>query len=1139
MRRLVAAALLCAAASPGLLAQSSTTAPNAAALAKYDINKNGQLDPSELAAMRADEAKSAAVPTVAAAPAAPAADDVEVMSPFQVNASSDEGYRATNTMSGTRLNTKLEDLASSITVVTKQQMQDFALLDVNDIFMYEAGTEGTATYTDFTVDRNGMVIDNVSGNPNNANRVRGIGAANQSRGSFATSGRVPLDPIDMEAVEISRGPNSSIFGLGNASGTVNIIPAKANAQRESTTTEFRVDSNGGTRGSIDVNRPIIANKLAIRANAVYQEDKFSRKPSFARTERYNGMITLRPFKYTTIRGSIQYYENMARRPNSILPRDGISYWEQSGRPSWDAFKATVTRNGVESAVIPYNSNQATETTAFGPGLESGGSGLYARSQLYVEPDGTIPYWTTGRQSGRTASTATPPNLASPDTATGNSRLVESAPPPKEGPLWAATVALTDKSRYDWDNINLAAPNWASNRVRTYTATLEQFFLSTSRHMLGMELGWNREEADNVNRNFIGQGGSSPMLIYVDVNKILPDGTANPYYLRPYINAGEPTATRNPFFRDTFRGQLAYQLTMSKNRGWTRWFGDHTLAGYGEYKNTIQVGYRYRDAITSDHTWLAPDTNRGNGSTVARGYYRFYLGDANGQNVDYAPPSWNNSWGTYNLHWYNADQAKWIDEPATIGEVYYNAGTPQRRNVIKTKGAVTQNHFLDDRIVTTFGRRKDTNLNRDSSDTGLMPDGVTPNTAANRNWPNNWKRRDGDTKTTGVAVRPFRGWTFVKRQIENGGIAGFVASSLSSINFYYNESDSFTPADVAQNLVGEQLPDPQGKSREKGIAISFFDDKLTIRYNQYKTTQVNSRAGDSGTIATRAARMDFSNTSGGSDRFNLYRNARDWVTTANPTWSEAQVATEVARQMQFPEDQLARMNAFPISDTSDVTSTGKELEATYNYKYIRTKLAVSQTQAIDNRLSPGIMAYINDRLPVWQSIIDPRTNTPWLTTNYGSSSALDFLNGSVLAPYKLAVANEGRTKSQIREWKANALGSLNLGFFGGNRILQRINVSGAVRWEDKGSIGYYTLPDDPNAFDGNHPIYDKAHTYVDAGVTYSSKIFNDRVRMRLQLNVRNLTENGRIQAIGALPNGVPYNYRIVDPRQFILTATFDL
>jgi len=42
-----------------------------------------------------------------------------------------------------------------------------------------------------------------------------------------------------------------------------------------------------------------------------------------------------------------------------------------------------------------------------------------------------------------------------------------------------------------------------------------------------------------------------------------------------------------------------------------------------------------------------------------------------------------------------------------------------------------------------------------------------------------------------------------------------------------------------------------------------------------------------------------------------------------------------------------------------------------------------------------------------------------------------------------------------------------------------------------------------------------------------------------LNVRNVQEGGRLQPISAYPDGTPNAYRIVDPRQFILTMTFDL
>jgi hypothetical protein len=48
-----------------------------------------------------------------------------------------------------------------------------------------------------------------------------------------------------------------------------------------------------------------------------------------------------------------------------------------------------------------------------------------------------------------------------------------------------------------------------------------------------------------------------------------------------------------------------------------------------------------------------------------------------------------------------------------------------------------------------------------------------------------------------------------------------------------------------------------------------------------------------------------------------------------------------------------------------------------------------------------------------------------------------------------------------------------------------------------------------------------------------------MRALIQLNVRNAFEDGRLQAVGVNPDGRPYIYRIIDPRQFILTTTFEL
>ena len=76
-------------------------------------------------------------------------------------------------------------------------------------------------------------------------------------------------------------------------------------------------------------------------------------------------------------------------------------------------------------------------------------------------------------------------------------------------------------------------------------------------------------------------------------------------------------------------------------------------------------------------------------------------------------------------------------------------------------------------------------------------------------------------------------------------------------------------------------------------------------------------------------------------------------------------------------------------------------------------------------------------------------------------------------------------------------------------------------------------------DKNRPIYDRGHLYADLLVGYRTRLFARKIGTTLQLNVRNVQEGGRLQPISAYPDGTPNAYRIVDPRQFILSATFEL
>lgn len=1140
---------LCCSALMTLPALAQTVAPtDAKTLATYDKNGNGKLDPDEMAAMQAEQAKVAKTP--AGAPAAESPDQTVVeLSPFEVT-ERNNGYYAGNSISGTRLNTKLEDVGASISVVTKQQMQDFAMLDINDVFLYEAGTEGTGTYTAFEVDRNGMITDQVQNNPQGSNRVRGIGSANISLDSFATSGRVPLDPSGVDAVEISRGPNSSIFGLGEGSGTVNVVASSANFSRESTTVETRFDDRGGWRASLDVNRPLLKGKVGVRAIGVNQHTGYNLKPSGFDERRFNFMVRAQPFKSTTVRASFQSYRGFGTRPNSMTPRDAVSYWKGLGSPSWDPIANAVTVGGVTTVLTG---------TANPTGLAGQG---FLDPVLFVDGGG-LQLWEIGRMPTATATNG-------PNNTGGTSRLLETVVEPirTNHPLFSTAPGLNNKSIYDWGDVNLAAPNTIREKNENTTVQVEQYLLNTERQRLAIQFAWQREDAERVNRNVVGSASAtgSSFYLYVDPNTKLLDGRTNPYFGKTYLGVGEPVSSSNPYIRDSYRGQAAYILDFTDSEKWYKWIGRHQLVGYYEERKTKTFNYRFRDAMVSpDNPIYAPaGTTKGNQATTngfgpspgaTRTYFHFYTGDGVGANVDYGPSGY--APGNYTFNWYNplanGGTGAWVADNVVLGTAGITEGTAGNSgvlNLIKTKGGTVQSSFLKDRIVTTFGQREDENRNKFQRPPVLKSNGWEFDYAAMDGWLGDWAFRSGKTKTSGVVVKPFRGWSFIENKRSSGGfVTRFVSELLTGATGFYNKSNSFRPESPAISITLEDLPNPTSEGKDYGFTLN-LGSKFNLRFNRYQTSQINSRSGQSAIFAQRTLRMDFAPFAGNNDALSLQRQSRNWLTAAGLTGQA--LSDGIVGVLKIGPEALARFNTETITETSDAISKGTEVELNYNPdSFLTVRGSVTRTSAIDLNLSPHIPAWIAQRMPIWEAIVDPRTGVKWLDQGYSgdnpsttAQTPRQFLQSAVFSPLAIAQAAEGKRKPQNREWSARMTASYRLAGLFENQYLKRVSVTGAVRWESKGAIGYYGVPINGDILiatqlDKNRPIFDSDHAYYDAGISYSTRVYNDKWRVRFQLNARNLQESGRLQTVGAYPDGRGNAFRIVDPRTFIFTTSLDL
>jgi len=1121
-------------------------------------------------------------------------EEVIKLSPFEV-VSDTRGYFSANTMSGTRFNTKLQDLGSSITVMTKEQMSDFAMLDINDVFLYTVGTEGTGTYSDFAMNRNGELTDNVSLNPAQANRVRGISAANISYGNFETAGRRPLDPLILDGVEISRGPNANVFGLGQPSGTVNQVPASANLSRHRATVQLRMDDWDGYRTSLDVNRYLIKDKLGIRFSILKQREGFVRKPSGVDTVAYNGFIKYQPFKNTSLNASYQYNKSYGNRPNFTPPRDYVSYWIESGRPGWDPIaQKVVMPDGTTYG--PFVNDDFLNTPVGYAFNRSGGQ--FQRSNVFIDPDGIF-YWTaptnnTGSTPAANTGSGATVNTNGTPRPQGFIRLLGSSPGPtgrsgrySDQPLFNSVRSVMSRDIYDYESINLAAPNYIWDESKTYYVTIDQFFLNTPSQFLAAQFGFFREDTDRFRKVPIGDAGTGGQngQLWVDVNKFNLDGTSNPNFGRTYIGVGEPIYSYYPAKWDTYRGQLAYRYDFTQSNGWRKWLGVHQLSPYYEYKYRIERKYSYREAIASEHPWLqvgqpgvVANYARANQASIAGGpqagpniirpFYRFYVGDAEGANVDYAPgpiiP------GAYDFLW--GTIGNWRREQASLQTLATtnNTGGPNNlKRIIKTAGGVLHSQFLDGKLVTTFGIRDDKVFAMQGATPQLLVNNNTEHDFERDNhWETAYRPSRGKTKTAQFVVRPLRDLAAANRWAQQGtGLTRFFGELIRGAAFTYNKSDSFIPAPPAFDLFLRPLPNQSGEGRDMGVWFNLFSGKLVVRVNHYENKAVNARDGDANTIAQRTLRLDLDVT---TDRHRLYARAKDWYTLLNPTWSAAQVEAAIFDTMKIDkatyEALVENFQAGTIAATNDIVAAGTEVELNFNpTRYWTVTANFEEKRSKNENVSSTVQDWINLRMPVWTTIVDPNfdpnltagpaESTGWLPTpdnpnhlwwlhRYGSSSQSPAENYAVNveAPWSIIRETEGKSRPQVRRYAGRLSTSFQLAAITDNRILQRLSIGGAVRYESKGAIGYYGVEQYPariTRLDPNRPIYDKEHYYFDAFIAYRTRLFNDKVSAKFQLNVRNLQESGRLQPVGAFPNGEIHSYRIVDPRQFILTATFDL
>lgn len=477
-------------------------------------------------------ASASASSTVAAAGEAP----IE-LSPFEVRAEDDTGYRATNTLDGSRLNTALKDTPGAISVFTRDLLDDLGMTDVMELLKYDVSAEEWNGEDEYGLA--GEFGKSTDIGLSTAWRTRGLKSSASTNG-FAVDGKT--DMYNVESVGSTRGPNSILFGNGAAGGVLNFRTKQANPVRHSNQVEFKFGEYDLQRASFDFNRALIKNKLALRALALVERRNDPAPHVYANKDSFTLAGHHRFRQNTNLNFSFENTRTEAVKGRQWNPQDRITLFEsllRSGDVVWDPSQERYeTRAGAAIAAA------------------QGAGNLNNRTVLVQGPDlGPALLWEGARSNANHTTFATSTSQFSP------------------------TLPSLDESYARLGSVTTGGPSeFGVVNFRTFTATFNHRWFEN----FYMELAYNystRDSDGNVVRD---------RDIRADLNYRLPDGRLNPYF---YGNGYYFIETRwvrqtQEYDNETLRASFSYE-TGSPHR----WWGRHRFATMAERHINTQTSDR--------------------------------------------------------------------------------------------------------------------------------------------------------------------------------------------------------------------------------------------------------------------------------------------------------------------------------------------------------------------------------------------------------------------------------------------------------------------------------------------------------------------------------------------------------------------
>ncbi|HYC72443.1 MAG TPA: TonB-dependent receptor plug domain-containing protein [Opitutaceae bacterium] len=1119
----------------------------------------------------------------AANPSSAEPEDEEsiTLSPFVVEAEEDTGYAAKYSLAGTRIRTELKDVGAAIQVVTKQFLEDTNSRNAEDLLVYTTGTEVAGQGGNFLGQGDGAYLtatDRTS--PIQNTRVRGLDEADNTRDFFTSD--IPWDSYNVGRVDLQRGANSILFGIGSPAGIINSSLNGASF-RNTHEVEYQFGSFGSQRATADFNRVIIPDQLAVRVSLLADATKYRQEPAFKDDERMFGAVKWTPKLIQTgtteIRANYEKGNILSNNPRGSPPMDAITPWFDMGKPLLDP--RTVNDFHGNNRWLGAMGNRVWDGVA--TAFENGNQGISFTTQALPWPN-----------RGGNVSGANVGNNSFKGIRTYDGFANATFP---EGAIGAYKArSLSDASIFNFYDSMLEGDNkreW--NDFDAYNIAVSQTFLNNK---VGIELVYDRQEASWGHDSLISNDGA---IITVDMNAFLLDGSPNP-------NVGRPLTLSNGFGGGSYRarreretkrvtafGELNFEDMLGRDSKLGSALGRHVFtANYSDAQIDGRFASAKRYFISRQYD---PKSDRAANNAARDNIFLNYLGPSllgstfsSARGLGLRGVAGDIDIGQAQVREWNNVTNQWVMVPLTTVD---NTGVPMEQLVqpgeayinsdnIESQVFVWQGYLFDGAVVPLFAYREDedTFLRKDAATDGNG--GRIPNdpgmvlpaaTAADT--------QSGDSKSYGLAVHTPDA---IRRRLP-----GNVGISL-----YYNKSNNFKPDAGRRDILGQPVASPSGETKDYGIALSAFDDRLTLRVTKYDSKNTNATL--AGAIGGQyligaveawgqqaAYRFKRAVETGGAERnwpagdlygFSSSGGAVIWR-PAGPlqgsastgfTYTQAQLDAAYAKQQasinawyatQVPQSFQQAWALDNYSTTAGLTNfgasglvvTGDTVSEGYEYELIASNILAkglsvsfnaSKTSA--QRANPA-KSYVDWVEMRWAQFQGPAgdmrlwgSDDDWSAdAQHGGETARGKFARETMAGYNLFQALANSDVPELRPWRFNVVANYN---FQSDGLLKGTNVGISYRWQDQNVVGFpvVTGSDGVMRFDVDNPYMGSTESIVDLWVGYKRKL-GRHIDWRCQVNVRNAFGERDISRVTVQPDGSPGGYRINEPRTIAVTNTF--